>query len=221
MKSCNITSWSLIITRSLGVIKPQPRFKVCNISYLRVLFHIYQLLYTFWYINHQKNAFILQVKIIPKWPLKGLIFGLLNCSLLYMLYGYDYSILFWSCYKYLDIFEIINIYIYFNVFLKWQWICSFLSSCVLSSNTDKTNILPDYTMTWWVSYKNQELLTLRDNLGSPPMLWVGRCCSSFLGFCVVSLWFVCLRSVSCVLNIAWFFGLSILDSLLGFLYRLL
>ena len=58
-------------------------------------------------------------------------------------YGYDHSNLLWSCYKYLDIFEIINIWIYFNVFLKWQWICSFLSRCVLSSNTDKTIILPD------------------------------------------------------------------------------
>jgi len=39
---------------SLRVIKLQPRFKVCNISYLYVLFHSSSLLLKFWYINHKK-----------------------------------------------------------------------------------------------------------------------------------------------------------------------
>ena len=42
---------------SLRVILLQPRFKVCNILYLRVLFHSSKLLLTFWY---KKNAFMLQ-----------------------------------------------------------------------------------------------------------------------------------------------------------------
>ena len=54
MKPCNITSRSLILHGSLRVIKLQPRFKVCNISYLCVLFHSSQLLFTFGYINHKK-----------------------------------------------------------------------------------------------------------------------------------------------------------------------
>ena len=88
-----------------------------------------------------------------------------------------------------------------------------------SNGNGSVPFYPDgfFPLTWRVSYKNQELLTLRNNFGSPPLFWVGRCCSSVLVFCVVSLCFVCLRSVSCVLSIACFFGFSILDSLLGFL----
>jgi hypothetical protein len=39
MKPWNATSRSLIIVGSLEVLNLQPRFKVCNISYLRVSFH--------------------------------------------------------------------------------------------------------------------------------------------------------------------------------------
>ena len=39
---------------SLRIIKPQPRFIVCNISYLLVLFHSSYLLLTFRYIHHKK-----------------------------------------------------------------------------------------------------------------------------------------------------------------------
>jgi len=39
---------------SLRVIKLQPRFKVCNISYLCVLFQSSYLLLTFWYIKYKK-----------------------------------------------------------------------------------------------------------------------------------------------------------------------
>ena len=43
-------------------------------------------------------------------------------------------------------------------------------------------------VTGWVSYKRQELLTLRAYLSSPPVFWWGPCCSSFEGFfCVVIL----------------------------------
>jgi len=44
MKPSNITSRSLIIAL----------LSVCNISYLRVLFHSPKLWLTFWYINHKK-----------------------------------------------------------------------------------------------------------------------------------------------------------------------
>ena len=37
----------------LRVIKLQPRFKVCNISYLHALFHNFELFLTFWYINNK------------------------------------------------------------------------------------------------------------------------------------------------------------------------
>ena len=46
---------------SLRVIKLHPRFKMCNISYLRVLFDTSQLLLIFWYINHKTN----QRKFLP------------------------------------------------------------------------------------------------------------------------------------------------------------
>jgi hypothetical protein len=53
MKPCNITPWSWLFHSSMRVIKLQPVFKVCNISYLYVLFHSSELLLTFWYINHK------------------------------------------------------------------------------------------------------------------------------------------------------------------------
>ena len=73
-----------------------------------------------------------------------------------------------------------------------------------SNGNGSVPFYPDgfFPLTWRVSYKNQELLTLRHNLGSPLCFgWVGVV-HPFLVFCVVSMWFVCLRSVSCVLNIA-------------------
>ena len=48
----HIGCWLLRL--SMRIIKLQPRFKVGNISYLRVLFHSTMLLLTFWYINHKK-----------------------------------------------------------------------------------------------------------------------------------------------------------------------
>ena len=39
---------------SLRVIPLQPIFKLCNISYLRVLFHSSWMFLTFWDINHKK-----------------------------------------------------------------------------------------------------------------------------------------------------------------------
>ena len=61
MKPCNITSTHVghcLLHGSLRVIQIQFRSKVCNILYLRVLFHSSKLLLTFWY---KKNAFMLQV----------------------------------------------------------------------------------------------------------------------------------------------------------------
>jgi hypothetical protein len=69
-----------------------------------------------------------------------------------------------------------------------------------------------------VSYKKQELLSLREHLGSPLVFWSGQCCSSFYSFlcCVLVVWpHLCL-----VLNITCFSGLSIFDCPFGFLLRL-
>jgi hypothetical protein len=66
-----------------------------------------------------------------------------------------------------------------------------------------------------VSYKKQELLTLRQHLMLLPGFWWGPCCSIFLVFCFLC--FVCLLSVSCVPNAVSVSGLSILDCPFGFL----
>jgi len=71
-----------------------------------------------------------------------------------------------------------------------------------------------------VSYKKQELLTLREHQGSP-LVFVGVCIAHLLVFCVVFLSFVCLRSVSCVANVASASIWYILDCLFGFLQCLL
>ena len=63
-----------------------------------------------------------------------------------------------------------------------------------------------------VSYKKQELLILREHLGSPPVfggVHVAHLLSCLC--CVVLLCFGCLHPVSCVPNVASFSGLSIFD----------
>ena len=69
----------------------------------------------------------------------------------------------------------------------------------------RTKLLPDWTIwiTRWVSYKVQEVITVREHLDyshqPPGVLW-GPCCSTFLVFCEFFLslcLFVCLRSVFC------------------------
>ena len=47
-----------------------------------------------------------------------------------------------------------------------------------------------------MSYKYQELLTIREHLRSPPVFGLSPCLLIFLVFCIV--FFVCLCSVSCV-----------------------
>ena len=64
---------------------------------------------------------------------------------------------------------------------------------------------------WQVSFKIQELLTLREYLGSLPCFWWARVAQLSV------LCFVFLRSVSCVLNVASISGLFILDCPFGFL----
>ena len=70
-------------------------------------------------------------------------------------------------------------------------------------------------VTWWVSYKMQELLTLHENMCSPPDVFTTGCCSSFVFLCCV-----CLRPVSWVPKVASSYTLSILDCPFGFLSRL-
>ena len=79
-------------------------------------------------------------------------------------------------------------------YLKWQWIFGFLRRFYfLSSITDNTVIGLDYMhmSNMAVSYKKQELLTLHEHLGSPPVFgWVrGAHLFSFL-CCVFGVLFV-------------------------------
>ena len=54
-------------------------------------------------------------------------------------------------------------------------------------------------VTWWVSYKKKELLTIYENLGSPSILWWDPGSPFVLVFCVLFFFFfVCLRHVSYV-----------------------
>ena len=76
----------------------------------------------------------------------------------------------------------------FSMFQCWQLIIYFLRWCFLSSITTKTFTgLDCILVTRRVSYKKQELLTLREHLSSPPVL-VGSVLLIFLAFCVVLLY---------------------------------
>jgi hypothetical protein len=73
-----------------------------------------------------------------------------------------------------------------------------------------------HVLTIWVtrlvSYKRQELITLREHLGWPLIVGVVRVAHLFSCLCcVVFLCFVCLRPVCCVPKVAYISGLSGLD----------
>jgi hypothetical protein len=98
---------------------------------------------------------------------------------------------------------------------------SYLCYLCLLANGSVKHIMSLW-VTWQVSYKRQELLTLREHLGSSPVfsevsvfillvLCVALCCV----FC-----FVCLHPVSCMPNVASVSALSILNCPFGFLKRL-
>jgi len=57
-------------------------------------------------------------------------------------------------------------------------------------------------VTWRLSYKRQELLTLREHLGSNPSFWWVPCCSSFrvfyVAFCLFSSCALCERCSHCL-----------------------
>ena len=75
-------------------------------------------------------------------------------------------------------------------------------------------------VTWRVSYKRQELLTLRKYLGLHPTpgFWWGSVLLILLVLCVVLCFcFVCLHPVSCVSSVASVSGLFILDCPFRFL----
>ena len=67
---------------------------------------------------------------------------------------------------------------------------------------------------WWGSW--QELLIIREHLGSPPVFGGVRVAHRFSFLCCVFC-FVCLGPVSCVINVASVSGLFILDYSFGFL----
>ena len=98
----------------------------------------------------------------------------------------------------------------FNLlYLKWRLIFSILRRCFLFSIYDKTITGLDYIYIWVirrVSYKKQELLTLREHTSSPPVFAVRI--SHLFSF----------RPVSCIPNVAHAIvsGLSILDCPFGF-----
>jgi hypothetical protein len=73
-------------------------------------------------------------------------------------------------------------------YLKWQ--------CILYFYVDVSFLYYylDFYLTWvcirvtlWVSYRKQELRTLREHLSSSLVLWRVPCCSSLYFFCVVLL----------------------------------
>ena len=70
--------------------------------------------------------------------------------------------------------------------LKWQWIFYFLRRPFLSSTTSKTFTWLD-SITGRVSYKKQELLTLREHLSSHPGFLVESVLLIFAVFCLVLL----------------------------------
>ena len=72
-----------------------------------------------------------------------------------------------------------------------------------------------------MSYQRQELLTLREHLGSPPVFG-GVCVAHLFSFLrsVVFLRLVCLRPVSSVSDVVNVSGLSMLDYPFCFLWRL-
>ena len=72
---------------------------------------------------------------------------------------------------------------------KFEWIFYFLHRCFLSSITANTFIGLDYIyiVTRRVSYKKQELFTLREHMSSSPGFLVGSVLLIALVFCVVLL----------------------------------
>jgi hypothetical protein len=94
----------------------------------------------------------------------------------------------------------------------------FYVDCFVSSITDKIFIGLDYIrVTRRVSYKKQERLTLRENMGSPPVIGGVSVPHLFIILCwVVFLCFICLHPVSYVPNVASFSGLFILTLPLRF-----
>jgi len=73
-------------------------------------------------------------------------------------------------------------------------------------------------VTWRISYKKQELLTIREHLSSPLVFGNVRIADLLLVFCAVFVcMFVCLRHVSCVPNVVSVSRLSIPACLFGFL----
>jgi len=97
-------------------------------------------------------------------------------------------------------------------FLKWQWISILLVQLIFLLSP--TRLLQDLTIgaKWRVSYKKQELPTLTENLGSPPVFSGVRFPDIFSFLC-----FVCLRSVFCVPNVVCVPGLSIIEGPFVFL----
>ena len=111
-----------------------------------------------------------------------------------------------------------HIYIYIHTTLIKYF--SWLSNLSTLSVTSKCQ---DFYWTWLytlvtqrVSYKKQELLTLREHLDSSKVFGGIRVAHVFSFLCCI-FDFVCLHSVSCVPNVAIVSGLSILDYLFGFL----
>jgi hypothetical protein len=71
-------------------------------------------------------------------------------------------------------------------------------------------------VTWWLSYKRQELFALREHIGSP-LVVDGVCVAHLFSFLCCVFCFVCLCPLSCVPNIVSLSGLFILDYHFGIL----
>ena len=78
-------------------------------------------------------------------------------------------------------------------YLKWQWICSFLRRFFFFFPLSPTRLVSDltiYVSNSMVSYKKQELLTLHEHLGSPPVF--GRVCVFSVVFVVLLVVVLCI-----------------------------
>ena len=104
-------------------------------------------------------------------------------------------------------------------YLNWQWIFYFLGR-IFSFIYHYQDLYPSWLYIWEarrVSYKKQKLFIPFPSTWVHPRFLVGSVLLIFLMFCVFLFFFVCIRPLSCVPNVASVSGLSILDSSFGFL----
>ena len=106
---------------------------------------------------------------------------------------------------------------YSFTFIQWfvGGLRSYLRYLCLLAYSGVQHILTIW-VTWWLSYKRQELFALREHIGSP-LVVDGVCVAHLFSFLCCVFCFVCLCPLSCVPNIVSLSGLFILDYHFGIL----